>query len=125
MALLETLRRIRRLSPPFDPRLGPTTLNVGTIRGGVAPNVIPDSAEATLLFRTVAPTASLRQAVLAAAEPGVEIDFPLEIPSVTAESLPGWDQTTVSYASDLPFLADWGVGYQYGPGSIRVAHTDD
>jgi acetylornithine deacetylase len=91
----------------------------------VAPNVIPDSAEATLLFRTVAPTGPLRQAVLGAAEPGVEITFPLEIPSVTAESLPGWEQTTVNFASDLPFLADWGVGYQFGPGTIRVAHTDD
>jgi acetylornithine deacetylase len=125
VALLETLRRIRRLSPPFDPRLGPTTLNVGLISGGVAPNVIPDAAEASLLYRTVAPTASLRQAVLATAEPGVEITFPLEIPSVTAESLPGWECTTVNFASDLPFLGAWGTGYQFGPGTIRVAHTDD
>jgi acetylornithine deacetylase len=125
VALLETLRRIRRLSPPFDPRLGPTTLNVGLISGGVAPNVIPDAAEATLLYRTVAPTDALRKAVLATAEPGVEITFPLEIPSVTAESLPGWECTTVSFASDLPFLAAWGTGYQFGPGTIRVAHTDD
>jgi acetylornithine deacetylase len=125
VALLETLRRIRRLSPPFDPRLGPTTLNVGTIKGGVAPNVIPDAAEAQLLFRTVAPPGPLRQAVLGAAEPGVEITFPLEIPSVTAESLPGWEQTTVNFASDLPFLAEWGTGYQFGPGTIRVAHTED
>ncbi|HEX5818319.1 MAG TPA: M20/M25/M40 family metallo-hydrolase [Gemmatimonadales bacterium] len=125
VALLETLRRIRRLSPPFDPRLGPTTLNVGLISGGVAPNVIPDAASATLLYRTVAPTGPLRQAVLGAAEPGVEITFPLEIPSVTAESLPGWECTTVNFASDLPFLGDWGTGYQFGPGTIRVAHTDD
>jgi acetylornithine deacetylase len=125
VALLETLRRIRRLSPPFDPRLGSTTLNVGLISGGVAPNVIPAAAEATLLYRTVAPTGALRQAVLATAEPGVEITFPLEIPSVTAETLPGWECTTVSFASDLPFLAAWGTGYQFGPGTIRVAHTED
>jgi acetylornithine deacetylase len=31
----------------------------------------------------------------------------------------------VSYASDLPFLAAWGEGYQLGPGSILVAHTAD
>ncbi len=29
----------------------------------------------------------------------------------------------VSFASDLPFLASWGEGYQLGPGTIRVAHT--
>jgi hypothetical protein len=89
------------------------------------PNVIPDAAEASLLYRTVAETGPLRQAVLATAEPGVEITFPLEIPSVTAESLPGWECTTVNFASDLPFLAAWGTGYQFGPGTIRVAHTDD
>ena len=29
----------------------------------------------------------------------------------------------MSYASDLPFLASWGEGYQLGPGTIKVAHT--
>ncbi len=29
----------------------------------------------------------------------------------------------VSFASDLPFLASWGEGYQLGPGTIKVAHT--
>ncbi|HEX5634185.1 MAG TPA: M20/M25/M40 family metallo-hydrolase, partial [Gemmatimonadales bacterium] len=124
VALLETVRRIRRLAPPFSPVLGPTTLNIGLISGGVAPNVIPAHARATLLFRTVAAVEPLKQAVLATADPIVDITFPLEIPSVVSDSLPGWDSTTVSYASDLPFLADWGTGYQLGPGTIRVAHTD-
>jgi acetylornithine deacetylase len=35
----------------------------------------------------------------------------------------GWKTTVVSFASDLPFLASWGEGYQLGPGTIRVAHT--
>ena len=35
----------------------------------------------------------------------------------------GWETTVVSYASDLPFLTDWGECYQLGPGTIRVAHT--
>ena len=29
------------------------------------------------------------------------------------------------FASDLAFLQSWGTGYQLGPGSIRVAHTDE
>jgi acetylornithine deacetylase len=124
VALLETVRRIRRLAPPFSPVLGPTTLNIGLIEGGVAPNVIPAHAKATLLFRTVAPVEPLKQAVLATADPIVEITFPLEIESVVSASLPGWESTTVSYASDLPFLGAWGTGYQLGPGTIRVAHTD-
>lgn len=125
VALLETLRRIRRLPMPYDHHLGATTLNIGRISGGVAPNVIPAEAEATLLYRVVAPTGPLKQAILGAADPGVEITFPLEIGSVTAEALPGWDTTTVSYASDLPLLEAWGTRYQLGPGTIRLAHTDE
>lgn len=34
-----------------DPSLGRTTLNVGTIHGGVGPNVVPDSCRASLDFR--------------------------------------------------------------------------
>ncbi len=30
----------------------------------------------------------------------------------------------MAYSSDLPFFAAWGTGYQLGPGTIHVAHTD-
>jgi acetylornithine deacetylase len=124
--LLETLRRIRRLPMPFDPRLGETTMNIGTIAGGVAPNVIPASARAQLLYRTVEPTERLKRMVEGALEPGVAATFATEVPPLAAASLPGWDSTVVSYASDLPFLAGpWGEGYMLGPGTIRVAHTDE
>ena len=52
--------------------------------------------------------------------------FPVELPFHKAcRAPPGWDTTVVSFASDLPFLEAWGEGYQLGPGTIRVAHTDD
>ena len=38
-ALLDTFERIRRIPLPSDSLLGPSTLNIGTIQGGVAPNV--------------------------------------------------------------------------------------
>jgi acetylornithine deacetylase len=54
----------------------------------------------------------------------VSVAFPVELPFHKAgRVLPGWETTVVSYASDLPFLAPWGEGYQLGPGSIRVAHS--
>ena len=53
-----------------------------------------------------------------------EIDPSLEIPVHRAPSLPGWPETAVAYSSDLPFFGAWGTGYQLGPGSIHVAHTD-
>jgi acetylornithine deacetylase len=122
-ALLDTLERIRGIPIPSDAILGASTLNIGRIAGGVAPNVIPADASAELLFRTVADTGALRQAIVAATDPRVIVEFPLEIPSVRSSPVPGWETTIVSYASDLPFLAPWGERYQLGPGTIRLAHT--
>ena len=47
----------------------------------------------------------------------MSVSFPVELPFHKAGGAPpGWDTTVVSYASDLPFLAAWGEGYQLGPG---------
>jgi acetylornithine deacetylase len=123
-ALLDTIERIRRMPLPHDPLLGSSTLNVGLIEGGVAPNVLAPEASAQILIRTVEPTGPLKAAIHALAAPGVAVAFPVELPSHKAGAVPaGWDTTVVSYASDLPFLASWGECYQLGPGTIRVAHT--
>jgi len=125
-ALLDTIERIRQLPLPRDPLLGDSTLNLGLISGGVAPNVIPPHAAAQLLVRTVEPTERLKAAIRERLAPGVSVAFPVELPFHKVGSAPsGWETTVVSYASDLPFLAPWGEGYQLGPGTIRVAHTAD
>lgn len=123
--LLDTLNRLRALALPTDPMLGPSTLNIGVIHGGVAPNVIPPSARAELLVRLVGPSGPYQEMIAACVEPGVVVTFPTELPFFKNTVAPpaGWDTTVVSYASDLPFLKDWGRGYQLGPGTIRVAHT--
>jgi acetylornithine deacetylase len=123
-ALLDTIERIRRLPLPSDPLLGNSTLNVGLIGGGVAPNVISPSASAQLHFRVVESFEPLKEAIRRLLAPGVSVSFPVEMPLVKGGTAPpGWETTVVSYASDLPFLASWGERYQLGPGSIRVAHT--
>ncbi|HSB54606.1 MAG TPA: M20/M25/M40 family metallo-hydrolase, partial [Gemmatimonadales bacterium] len=113
--LLDTLERIRHLPLPSDPLLGPSTLNIGTIHGGVAPNVIPPSARAQIHFRTVGPTAALKDAVAQALAPGVVITGEVELPAFKSAAPAGWDTTFVAFASDLPFLGSWGRGYQLGP----------
>ncbi|HEY9506977.1 MAG TPA: M20/M25/M40 family metallo-hydrolase, partial [Gemmatimonadales bacterium] len=125
-ALLDTIERIRGLDLPHDPLLGPSTLNLGLIDGGVAPNVIAPHASAQLLVRTVEPTGPLKAAISRLLAPGVSVAFPVELPFHKAGGAPpGWDTTVVSYASDLPFLSTWGEGFQLGPGSILVAHTSE
>jgi acetylornithine deacetylase len=122
--LLDTIERICALPLPCDPLLGRSTLNLGLISGGVAPNVIAPLATAQLLLRTVEPTDRIKDLIRERLGPGVSVAFPVELPFHKAGGAPpGWDTTVVSYASDLPFLSAWGEGYQMGPGSIRVAHT--
>ena len=125
--LLEALERIRAVPLPTDPILGECTLNVGLLEGGVAPNVMAPHASATLLVRTVQASEPLRAAfadAVAPVGPHLRLSFPLDIPAVRSEPLEGWEVVTVRYTSDLPLLARWGQGYQLGPGTIRVAHTD-
>ncbi len=125
-ALLETIGRIRRLALPTDPLLGASTLNVGLISGGVAPNVIAPHAAAQILIRTVEQTDRLKATIRELAAPGVSVAFPVELPFHKTGGAPaGWETTVVSFTSDLPFLGSWGECYQLGPGSIRVAHTAD
>ena len=125
LPLLDTLDRLRRLPLATDPLLGPSTLNIGTIQAGVAPNVIPPNARAQVHFRTVGPTVELKEWVDAALGPGVVVTGSVEIPAYKSAAPDGWDTTFVAFASDLPFLGAWGRGYQLGPGSIRLAHTPE
>jgi acetylornithine deacetylase len=120
--MLGVIEAIKGIPLPVDQVLGPGTLNVGTIKGGVRPNVIPEHCEAELLFRTVRDTSTLREAVLAAAK-GVTVEFGVELPSIRLRSLPGFETLLVRFGTDLPFLTSWGEGFLIGPGSIKVAHT--
>ncbi|MGE3526543.1 MAG: M20/M25/M40 family metallo-hydrolase [Gemmatimonadales bacterium] len=122
--LLDTVDRIRRLPLPSHPELGPATLNIGIVRGGVAGNVISPGASATLVFRTVTPTRALKGAIQSALVPDVKARVTVEVPGFLSAAPEGWDTTVVSFASDLPFLSAWGTGYLMGPGSIEVAHTE-
>jgi acetylornithine deacetylase len=49
--LLDVLQAIRAIKLPVDELLGRSTLNIGTIKGGRAPNVIADHAQAEIMFR--------------------------------------------------------------------------
>lgn len=124
--LLDALARIRGEILPADPVLGPSTLNIGLIEGGRAPNVIADYAKATLMFRLVGDPAPIRAAVERAAAGLVEPREILCIPAVHLGALDGFETTIVAYTTDIPaFGGAWGTPYLLGPGSIHVAHTSE
>lgn len=124
--LLDALQAIRRLKLPVDPLLGPSTLNIGTISGGRAPNIIPDSARAEVFVRLVeegTETASDMQAAVAGKAEAKEV---LRIPAVRLGALDGFETTVVSYTTDIPaFGGAWGEPFLIGPGTIHVAHTSE
>jgi acetylornithine deacetylase len=122
--LLDAVEEIRRMPQPEDEVLGRGTLNIGTISGGRAPNVIPDAARAELMFRLVGDAEPVREAVMRAAAGRVEANEILAIPAVRLSSLNDLPTTVVSYTTDIPaFGTSWGQPFLIGPGSIHVAHT--
>jgi acetylornithine deacetylase len=91
--LLDALQRIRKLELPVDSVLGRSTLNIGTISGGRAPNVIPDEARAEIFIRAVGDVADLRIAIARAAQPDAEAVEVLFIPPVRLGALEGFEST--------------------------------
>jgi len=122
--LLDALQCVRRVALPVNEILGASTLNIGTISGGRAPNVIADHAQAELFIRLVDSGAATVAAVKQAVNGKAEVREALTIPAVLLGTLPGFDTTVVSFTTDIPALGEsWGKPYLIGPGSIHVAHT--
>jgi acetylornithine deacetylase len=124
--LIEALHRVLALPLEVVEDIGPSTLNVGLIHGGRAPNVIADRAEAQVMVRLVGDSASVREAIVEATAGLAEVDFTLEIPFIrlrAVEGLPTLPTMIAKFTTDIPQLTNWGEPLLLGPGSIHVAHT--
>lgn len=121
--LLDNLQSLRAVVWPSDPILGETTLNIGTIEGGIAANVVPDKASASLMIRVVSDLASIKEQAWAALDDRVEIDVFAYTPAVLLKAVDGFETSVVKYTTDIPKLTNWGQPLLLGPGTIHVAHT--
>lgn len=122
--LLDVLEALRRLELPRDELLGPSTLNIGTIAGGRAPNIVPDFAKAEVMIRLVGDAEPVRELVRHAVAGRVRAEEVLAIPAVRLGALDGFETTVVAYTTDIPAFGDaWGRPFLIGPGSIHLAHT--
>jgi acetylornithine deacetylase len=123
-ALLDVLEDVRHLALPKDSLLGKTTLNIGTISGGRAPNVVADEARAELMFRLVGDASPVREAVHQAVAGRVEVREVLYTPVFHFSAFDGLPTTVVAFTTDVPTLHEaWGTPFLIGPGNIHVAHT--
>ena len=122
--LLDALDRLRQMKLPENPEVGPTTMNVGVLEGGRAPNVISDRAKAQLLYRLVGPADELRRQITQAVSGLAHAEFVLEIPFVKLRTVPGIPTMVAAFTTDIPAMSKWGEPVLLGPGSIHVAHTE-
>ncbi len=121
--LVEVMSKLLAMELPSTEDVGPSTLNVGLIQGGHAPNVIADKAEAQVLIRLVGDSGPIRAAILEAAAGLAEVDFTLEIPFVRLRAVQGLPTMIAKFTTDIPKLSNWGEPLLLGPGNIHVAHT--
>jgi acetylornithine deacetylase len=121
--LVEALHDILTMPLPFEPEIGPSTLNIGIISGGYAPNVISDKAEAHLLIRTVGSSDEIRRSLTAVVGDRADIAFSLDLPFVRMRTVKNLPTMIAKFTTDIPMLTAWGEPFLLGPGSIHVAHT--
>jgi len=134
------------------PVLGTGTLSVGMIRGGSAPNIVPDTCE-IIVDRRLIPgesaemaTAQVRSCLdgIVLDRPGISVSvedpwltcppLPECVPALVLESLlrkvqhhvPKAVTRPVSFGTDASTLAQIGIpSLVFGPGGIEQAHTKD
>ena len=125
--LMEWLQRLRTLPERQDAELGPEIWNLGLLRGGEAPNIVPATAEATLFVRAL-PGCDFAVRAQHLAPAHAEVEIVSQTPADRYPEMEGFQHAFVPFGSDAPrlrHLAQSRTIALVGPGSIRVAHTAD
>ena len=133
----------KQLATFTHPVLGRSTMNVGLIRGGARPNIVPDLAEAEIDIRITPALAAAGGALKLLTETIAFHELPVEIvnphenqPMETAADHPmiqallatdgGTRLAGAPWFSDAAHLSSGGIpSICIGPGSIDQAHTVD
>ena len=128
--LISALAALQAMDLPSSEKYGNSTLNIGKINGGVAANVIAETAVADIGIRLAAGDPSLvKKSILDTIK---DIDADIEVtfhgrgygPVNLDHDIEGFDTMTVNYGTDVPNLDGEHKRYLYGPGNILVAHSD-
>ncbi|KAK7746158.1 hypothetical protein SLS62_009448 [Diatrype stigma] len=117
---------------------GNTTINVGTLAGGAAPNVIAEAASAQIAGRVaIGPEDDGGRVVAERLVDVLRAVYPEDPQAFETEcrngygvvrcdcEVDGFETITVNYGTDVPNLKGNHTRYLYGPGSILVAHGPD
>lgn len=134
---------VPKLAAFHHPMAGRSTMNVGVIRGGSRPNIVPDLAEAEIDIRITPDLTAAGGALKLLKNTIADHDLPVELvnahenpPMETDPShpvirrilsaLPGCSLAAAPWFSDAAHLSSGGIpSVCLGPGSINQAHTAD
>lgn len=124
--LVPLLAKLQALDLPQSDLLGPSTLNIGRIEAGVAANVVPAYAKATLAIRVadqLGQVIGLLRSVVEGVPHVIPSDFFATEPQFLDTDVPGFDTLVAAYTTDVPNLTvPLKKRYLFGPGTIHVAH---
>ena len=123
--LVKLLAELDAVSFPTESLFGETTVNIGSLAGGVADNVVAPWAEARLMIRLVTPADDVRRIIERWADGRASLEWGPMVPPVRLGVVDGFETSVAAFATDIPALTNWGTPFLFGPGSIHVAHRDD
>lgn len=121
--LIDILQDIRQADFPDDDFFGETTVNIGLIEGGLALNVIPPRAEASLAIRLTTPRQVVEERIKEIVGSRAQIEVLSCSEPIKMLAVEGFKQKPVRFTTDIPYLTNWGQPLLLGAGSILVAHT--
>ena len=106
-----------------DDLLGETTVNVGVVRGGQKPNIVPAEAECEMIFRLVTSPEDVQAKLesIVARYRG-RVTSARGNPPQFMVVPEGQKALVVAFNTDVPWLTNLGKPLLFGPGSILDAH---
>jgi len=128
-SLIKILNCILNIKFPIDQGLGATTLNIGKISGGSAPNIVSDYAEATIEIRTTKSNSEILT-LLKTIIPGEGLEVIFSYEPVINKNLNfikqfTYDKITVPYFTEMYFWIEKCKVIVFGPGKYEFAHSDE
>jgi acetylornithine deacetylase len=123
--MIDFLNRLYSMDFPEDDLLGKTTYNIGKVESLNAHNVVSDSAECKIFFRTTFATDKvLRKKLFEIKDDNTELEFIYGDEPMNFYTIDGFKSDIVSFGTDAPAFTNVKNKILYGPGSILDAHTE-
>ncbi|MBI5645497.1 MAG: M20/M25/M40 family metallo-hydrolase [Ignavibacteriae bacterium] len=122
--LLDVIQDLRTASWGHDFVLGDSTINVGVLQGGIAPNVLAPRATARIVHRLVDSLERRKKQVMDIVAGRAEVNIGAQNEPQHMYVPTGYQSKGVSFGTDVPYLRTIGTPILLGPGSIHDAHTN-